>query len=76
VHFPPAVSAAKSEPPPPPSATSDLSPRDRALRAELLEQLARHHGNLVEVAKAMGKARMQVHRWCKRFGVDPNLYRA
>jgi DNA-binding NtrC family response regulator len=28
-----------------------------------------------EVADAMGKARMQVHRWCKRFGIDPNLYR-
>jgi DNA-binding NtrC family response regulator len=72
-HLPSNVSESKSEPPPP--SANGLSERDRTLRAELLEQLARHRGNLVEVAKAMGKARMQVHRWCKRFGVDPNVYR-
>ena len=52
-----------------------LSERDARIRLELLEQLARHHGNLADVARAMGKARMQVHRWCARFGIDPNLYR-
>jgi DNA-binding NtrC family response regulator len=58
-----------------PSAPSGLSERDARLRLELLEQLALHHGNLADVSRAMGKARMQLHRWCKRFGIDPNLYR-
>jgi sigma-54 dependent transcriptional regulator, acetoin dehydrogenase operon transcriptional activator AcoR len=52
-----------------------LSERDQRLRLDLLAQLERHAGNLADVARAMGKARMQVHRWCRRFGVDPNVYR-
>jgi DNA-binding NtrC family response regulator len=58
-----------------PGGTERLSERDARLRLELLEQLAQHGGNLADVARAMGKARMQVHRWCKRFGIDPNVYR-
>ena len=54
---------------------SGLSPRDEALRGELLTQLAKHRGNLANVARAMGKARMQIHRWCRRFGVDPRVFR-
>jgi len=49
--------------------------RGDQLRLELLAQLSAHRGNLAEVARAMGKARMQIHRWCKRFGVDPESYR-
>jgi transcriptional regulator with PAS, ATPase and Fis domain len=60
---------------PPKHASPQLNTRDDGLRLDLLAQLARHRGNLAEVARAMGKARMQVHRWCKRFGVDPNAYR-
>jgi DNA-binding NtrC family response regulator len=71
-HFPAAISEPKSTHDAPPSS---LSPREESLRRELLELLARHHGSITEVANAMGKARMQVHRWCRRFGVDPNLYR-
>jgi DNA-binding NtrC family response regulator len=58
------------------SPTAMLTDRDARLRLELLEQLAKHHGNLAAVATAMGKARMQVHRWCKRLAIDPNVYRA
>ena len=75
-HLPPAVVAPREPASDAPAiAPGALSPRDTQLRAELLEQLARHRGNLAEVARAMGKARMQVHRWCKRFGVDPDVYR-
>jgi DNA-binding NtrC family response regulator len=52
-----------------------LSEHDARVFSELLAQLARHDGNLANVALAMGKARMQVYRWCRRFGVNPNLYR-
>jgi transcriptional regulator with AAA-type ATPase domain len=57
------------------STASGLRERDEKIRRELLDQLARHRGNLANVARAMGKARMQVHRWCQRFGIDPNVYR-
>jgi len=46
-----------------------------ALRRALVEQLALHEGNVSSVAKAMGKARMQVQRWLKRFGLDPAVFR-
>jgi transcriptional regulator of acetoin/glycerol metabolism len=76
VHLPTAVTAEiESVDVPPSSGVAPLSPRDAQLRIELLEQLALHRGNLADVARSMGKARMQLHRWCKRFGIDPNLYR-
>jgi transposase-like protein len=34
-----------------------------------------HGGNVSEVARAMGKARMQIHRWIKRFDLDPRRHR-
>jgi DNA-binding NtrC family response regulator len=52
-----------------------LSAADERLRSRLLELLSTEHGNVAEVARAMGKARMQVQRWMKRFGVDPATYR-
>jgi transcriptional regulator with AAA-type ATPase domain len=52
-----------------------LSASDEQLRSRLLELLSTEHGNVAEVARAMGKARMQVQRWMKRFGVDPAAYR-
>ena len=54
---------------------SDARPGDEKLRMQLLDELARHGGNLADVARAMGKARMQIHRWCRRFGIDPNVFR-
>jgi len=52
-----------------------LSAGDELLRSQLLTLLSAEHGNVAEVARAMGKARMQVQRWMKRFGVDPAAYR-
>ena len=72
-HLPPAVVALKAPAADP--AAAGLSERDARLRLELLAELSRCSGNLADVARAMGKARMQVHRWCRRFGIDPNLYR-
>ena len=48
---------------------------DERLRAQLEELLALHGGNVAEVARALGKARMQVHRWMKRFDIDPERFR-
>jgi transcriptional regulator with PAS, ATPase and Fis domain len=75
-HLPPQVASTLEEPVVgSPRKASALNPRDEQLLSELVVQLSRHEGNLAEVARAMGKARMQIHRWCRRFGIDPNSYR-
>jgi DNA-binding NtrC family response regulator len=48
---------------------------DRALRAELDRLLSAHAGNISQVARAMGKERIQIRRWCKRLSLDPTAYR-
>lgn len=53
----------------------ELSPEDLALRAELEERLRQHAGNVSAVARDMGKARMQIQRWLKRFDLDAERYR-
>jgi DNA-binding NtrC family response regulator len=45
------------------------------LRASLIAELEKHRGNVTEVARTMGKARQQVHRWLRRLRIDPKLYR-
>jgi transcriptional regulator of acetoin/glycerol metabolism len=45
------------------------------VRADLLEQLARHQGNISAVARAMRCTRMQVHRWLKRWQIDAEPFR-
>jgi transcriptional regulator of acetoin/glycerol metabolism len=52
-----------------------LSDEEEALRAELVAKLAEHGGNVTHVGSAMGKARTQVQRWLRRFGIDPEVYR-
>jgi transcriptional regulator of acetoin/glycerol metabolism len=48
---------------------------DTELRGALIALLTAHGGNVAEVARAMGKARMQVHRWLKRFDIDLASFR-
>ncbi len=50
-------------------------PDDAALRARLDALLAEHRGNISQVARDLGKARMQIQRWLKRFALDPARYR-
>jgi len=42
---------------------------------ELCDLLARHRGNLAAVGRELGKERMQIHRWLKRYGVSVEDYR-
>ena len=44
--------------------------------AELRELLDRHRGNIAAVGRELGKERMQVHRWLKRYGIDVAAYRS
>ena len=48
---------------------------DHEARAQLVRLLAEHGGNISAVARAMGKARVQIRRWCRRFAIDPDAYR-
>jgi transcriptional regulator with AAA-type ATPase domain len=45
------------------------------LAEQVLDALRRHEGNVSAVAREMGKARMQIHRWMERFGFDPERFR-
>jgi transcriptional regulator with GAF, ATPase, and Fis domain len=72
-HLPPAVAAALFAAPADP--VSSPPTEDDRLRAQLDALLTQHAGNVAEVARSMGKARMQVHRWMKRFSLDPRRYR-
>jgi DNA-binding NtrC family response regulator len=44
--------------------------------AELRALLEGHEGNVAAVGRALGKARMQIHRWVERYGIDLEDYRA
>jgi DNA-binding NtrC family response regulator len=59
-----------SEPP-----ASALSPEDDSLRAELLEKLSQHGGNVTRVSEALGRRRTTVQRWMRRLGIDPARFR-
>jgi len=43
--------------------------------AELRELLEKHNGNVAAVGRELGKARMQVHRWMERYGIDVDDFR-
>ncbi len=51
------------------------SAEDMRQREELIALLKEHAGNISSIARAMGKARMQVQRWLKRYRLDPEEYR-
>lgn len=44
--------------------------------AELRSLLQTHHGNVAAVGRELGKARMQIHRWLRRYGIEVDEYRA
>jgi transcriptional regulator of acetoin/glycerol metabolism len=46
-----------------------LSEEDQKRRVELAALLEKHAGNVSAVAREMGKARMQIQRWIKRYGL-------
>ncbi|MEZ4403056.1 MAG: sigma 54-interacting transcriptional regulator [Kofleriaceae bacterium] len=48
---------------------------DDPRRAQLVELLERHRGNVSRVAADMGRVRQQVQRWLKSYGIDPARYR-
>jgi DNA-binding NtrC family response regulator len=76
-HVPPEVAGAVDRTAAPSSASLDdaTPPVEVRLRSDLVAALTAARGNVTEVARAMGRTRMQIHRWMRRFGVDPEDYR-
>jgi transcriptional regulator of acetoin/glycerol metabolism len=72
-HLPEVVRAREARPAAP--AEEALDPADEKLRGELLALLRETGGNLAEVARRMGKARMQIHRWMRRLKLTPDGFR-
>jgi DNA-binding NtrC family response regulator len=58
----------------PPSLAS-LRPEDRVLRERVVELLREHSGNVSAVARAMGKAPIQIRRWCHRMQIELSQFR-
>jgi hypothetical protein len=76
-HLPPVVARALEvgDPAADPSFVPPFSTDEAELRERLVILLKRHKGNVADVARSLGKARMQIHRWLKRFGLEPDVYR-
>jgi transcriptional regulator with AAA-type ATPase domain len=55
--------------------TDQLSHGDARRKSELVQYMTEYSGNVTRAALAMGKARTQVQRWLRRFGIDPRAYR-
>jgi len=56
---------------PPEDDETQGAPDEPALR----ELLSKHQGNVAAVGRELGKARMQIHRWMKRYAIDITDYR-
>ena len=56
------------------SQPDELSAEDEELRTRVVAALEASSGNLSEAARRMGKARQQLQRWVKRFGLDPAAF--
>jgi transcriptional regulator with PAS, ATPase and Fis domain len=61
-----------SLPPPPTSAAARAQAPDEATMRALL---TRHQGNITAIARELKKDRVQVHRWMKRYGLNPEEFR-
>ncbi len=76
---PPSISERESRMPPSlggtPSPPAVSSRRPPPSESELRDLLARHRGNIAAVGRELGKERMQVHRWMKRYGISVEEYR-
>jgi transcriptional regulator with GAF, ATPase, and Fis domain len=53
-----------------PVAAPLLAEPDRRRREEIVAALRENGGNVTAAAKALGKARVQVQRWMRRYGID------
>ncbi len=67
-HLPPALRAPAAD-------AAPLAEEDERRRAEIIELLRRHAGNVSAAARELGRSRVALHRWIKRYGIDPDRFR-
>jgi transcriptional regulator with PAS, ATPase and Fis domain len=58
-----------------PASVAPLGEEELRRREELVLLLREHRGNVTAVAKVLGKARVQVQRWMRRYGIRPAVFR-
>jgi transcriptional regulator with GAF, ATPase, and Fis domain len=58
-----------------PSPAAVSSRRPPPTEVQLRDLLMRHRGNIAAVGRELGKERMQVHRWMKRYSISVEEYR-
>lgn len=59
-----------------PSPEEEGLAKPEELRERLVALLEKHNGNVSFVARDMGKARVQIHRWMQKLSIDVNTYRS
>ena len=59
-----------------PSPDEEGLAKPEELRERLVALLIRHNGNVSHVARDMGKARVQIHRWMQKLSIDVDAYRS
>ena len=70
-HLPAAVAEGLvAQPGSAPAAAPSLSEPDRRRREEIVAALREKNGNVTAAARALGKARVQLQRWIKRYRID------
>ena len=71
-HLSPLVAASLAEAPAPATGGSSagLAEPDRRRREEIVAALRETDGNVTAAARVMGKARVQLQRWIKRYRID------
>ncbi len=67
--------ASVRKPPPAPAPEAELDEAEQQQRNQLVVLLAEHCGNLSTVARALGKDRVQIRRWVKRYGLDVEAFK-
>jgi DNA-binding NtrC family response regulator len=56
-------------------AGGELRLEDQALRDRVIELLRAHRGNVSAVGRVLGKAPIQIRRWCRRYGIEISAFR-
>jgi transcriptional regulator with GAF, ATPase, and Fis domain len=73
--LPDLTSTAQSLSPPVVTATPTLARGAAPSESELRALLLSHRGNVAAVGRTLGKERMQIHRWMKRYNIAIDEYR-
>jgi DNA-binding NtrC family response regulator len=72
---PRSVAPPRGAPPAEEATLGRTAPASTPTEQDLRALLAKHRGNIAAVGRELGKERMQVHRWLKRYNIEIGDYR-